>query len=119
MRLRHLDADRSTADHDQMLWQLAVGKNGLVGQVGHIVKPTDPRYRGLRTGRDHKAPRANFDIPGAHRAAARKASLGTQDPHPEAFEALYRIIWRNLGDHPLDAVGNCSEIYVRTSIGDA
>src|ERR1700757_2195342 len=118
MRLRHLDADRSATDHDQMLGQLAISKNRLVGQIRDIGEPVDWWYRRLRTCRDHKAPRAYFDIPGAHCAGARKTCFGTQDPHPEAFEALYRIIWRNLGDHPLDTVGDCGEIDLRTSIGD-
>src|SRR5215472_6887196 len=62
MGLRHLDPDRSAADDDQVLRQLAIGKNRFVCQIRDVGKPRDGRYRWLRTGRDHKAPGPDFDI---------------------------------------------------------
>src|SRR5437660_11900531 len=34
VRLRHFYPDRSAADHNQMLWQLAVGEDRFIGHVG-------------------------------------------------------------------------------------
>ena len=49
MRLRHLDPDRSAADHDQMFGRLAVGENRLVRQIGDAVEARDRRDRGMRS----------------------------------------------------------------------
>ena len=73
----------------------------------------------MRAGRDHKAPRPNFDVAGAHRAGAREARLGAQYPDAEPFEALHRIVRRDAGDYLLDTVADRGEIDPRRSIGDA
>jgi hypothetical protein len=47
MRLCQFDADRPTADHDQMLRQLAIGKDRLIRQIRQPIEPGNRRHRRL------------------------------------------------------------------------
>ena len=96
MRLRHLDADRPAADHDQMLGQFTVGKHGLVGQIGHLVEPGDRRRHRVRAGGDHEPAGADLDLAGQHRARAGETRRGAQHGDAQTLEPLRRIVRREL-----------------------
>src|SRR5207253_2866707 len=108
--LRQLDADRTAADDDQMLGPLAIGKNGLIGEVGHAVETGDWRHRRPRPRGDHEAARPDQGVAGLRGAAVDEARLGPYDVHTEAFEPRLRVVQSDPGDDPLDAVGDGGEI---------
>ncbi len=55
MGLRHLQADRPAADHDQMAGQGAVGEDRLVGEIARFGQAGDRRRRRSRAGRQNDA----------------------------------------------------------------
>ena len=119
MRLRHLDADRPAADHDQMLGQFTVGKHGLVGQIGHLVEPGDRRRHRVRAGGDHEPAGADLDLAGQHRARAGETRGGAQHGDAQTLEPLRRIVRREFCDHLGDVVADRGEIDLRQRVGNA
>src|SRR5258707_1006747 len=63
--------------------------------------------------------RRDQDLAGLRGTAVDKARLGPYDVHPETFEPLLRVVGRDPGDDPLDAVGDGSEIDPRRLIKHA
>ena len=115
MRLRHLDSDRTAADHEQMVRPLAVGENRFIRQIGNVREPGDRRDRGIRPRRDDKAARPDLDLAGSDRGGTREARFAAQDPDPEPLETLDRIVRRDRRDDVLDTVGGGREIDIGSS----
>ena len=119
MRLRHFDADRAAADDYQMPRRHPVRKDGLVGQIRQPVEPGDRRNERTRACRDHKPPRPDFDIAGAHRARAGEARFGAQNGDAEPFKPLGEVVGCDVGNHPLNAVADRGEIDLWPHLIDA
>ena len=110
MGLRHLQADRPAADHDQMAGQGAVGEDRLVGEIARIGQARDRRRRRPRAGRQHDAPALDAMRTGLQFGAADEARLFLQHAHAELLEALDRIVGRDGGDHLVHVIHDAAEI---------
>ena len=100
--LGELDADRPAADHQQVLWQPVGIEDGLVGQVRHVGQTRD-RWNGRhRSGRDHEAAGADLGRTTPDPVGSHEPGPFPDDPHTQAFEALDRIMRRDLRDDAAD-----------------
>ncbi len=95
MCLRHLEADRATADDDQMFRPLCLFEQGLVGQVADTVEPRYRRYRGRGARRDDEASGADLDIAGNDGASVLEAGLLLDHVHAKRLEAANGIVRRD------------------------
>src|SRR5262249_30327736 len=114
--LRELEADGARADDDQVLRPRGEIEHGFVGEVRHRVEPRDRRKRRRGAGRDNEAPRRDHDVVPDYNGVAILEARGACDhPHPEAVEALLRIIWRDRRDDVMHVLVDLAEIDVRRS----
>ena len=90
--LRQLDADRTGADHQEMLRQRRVVENRLVGEIGDAVDAGDRRDRRLGAGGDDHPPRLDRAIAGNNPAPADETCFGADHLDPETLEPLDQII---------------------------
>ncbi len=88
-------------------------------RYGSSVEPGDRRNDRTRACRDHKPPRPDFDIAGAHRARAGEARFGAQHGDAEPFKPLGGVVGRDVGNHPLNAVADRGEIDLWPHVIDA
>src|SRR5437764_1303171 len=79
----------------------------------------DRRHDRRRAGGDDKAPWPDGSVAGAERARVEKARLGRDHPHPEPFEALDRVVWRDASNDVFDAGRDGGEIDLRWLVADA
>ena len=97
--LSHFDADRTAADHDQVLGLFGQFEDILIREIGYLVDAGDRRHEGRGPCRDDKA--ASLDAVAAGLDFASVDELGRSLDHldAEAFEALNRVMRRNTGNH--------------------
>ena len=87
--LRHFDADRPTADDDQMRGPFGVVEDGLVGEVGHAIETRYRRNGRHRSGRHHDTARADTGaVFGLQFARAGEASGLLDHAHAEPRETF-------------------------------
>ena len=113
MRLSELAADRTTADHDQMLRPLGQFEDRLVGQVRHLGQTRKRRHRRRRAGRHHDP--ARLDAPSVRLQLLRpdEACACADHVDPEPLEALLGIVRCDGGDHAPHVVMDPQEIDLR------
>ena len=102
VRLRHLEADRPAADHDEMRRQGAVGEHRLVGEIRHLGETGNRRRRSAREPVASTMRRRRMRWPPAcssSRPMKRASSLSTRTPSfsKRSTESLRR----DGGDHAL------------------
>ena len=109
-RLRHLDADRTAADDDEMLGQPGEIEDGLVGEVTCLREPGNRRDQGPRAGGEHEAPGADALPVHFDRAPAHEPRRALDHRRAQPFEPLDRIVGRDGGDRRVDVLRDRCEI---------
>ena len=113
MRLGFLRPDRPAADDQQMLGPDPFVKNGLVGEMRHLVKPRNRRHQRRRPGRDHKAPGPDHNVAGLYIAGRDEFGPVADDMHAKALEPFLAVDRRYGVDHAGHMVFGGGEIEVR------
>ena len=104
MGLAELDADGTAAQDDQVLHPVADVKNGLVGEIRHLVETGNRRDHRRGTGGDDEAPRAHKHPASIHRVLVKKTRLGLDHPHAKAGKALDRVVRGDRGDDAMHMI---------------
>ena len=111
VRLRHLHANRATANDKQMLGLFAQFPKRFIGDVRHAVQSGDCRHKGGRAGRDHDAPRCDDMLTRLHFGGRDEFALFLNDPNAKAFEPLHAIHRLDLADHIGNVIFGSRVIY--------
>ena len=104
VRLRHLHADRSATDDDEVVDLFLVVEQRLVGEVGHVGEAGDRRHQRCGAGRDHEPARLDQAVTGLHRRFVDEPPGGLDDVNAEAGEALDGVVRLDGADHAFDVV---------------
>ena len=92
VRLRHLHADRSTADDEKMARQHLIFKQVFVGEIGNVFQPRNGRRQSPRSGGDHQAPGRVVFALGLDGQRIAKPRRRPHHFHTELLETLLAVI---------------------------
>ena len=106
MGLRHLEADRPTADDDQVADRFGVVEQGLVGEIGYLVQARYRRHQGAGAGGDDEAPRANPFAVHGDGSFVGESGLALDHPDAEGTHPRHRVLWLDGADHAPDVVAD-------------
>ena len=104
MRLRHLHANRTATNNDQMIGLGAQIKDVFVCVIFDRIQPVDRRHKWARACGNNKATGLNDRIASLHLGFRDEASKFLNDGHAKAFEPLNAVQWCNRGNHVMHVV---------------
>ena len=112
-RLSHLEADRSSADDDEVIGPFAQAKDRLIGERLGVSQPGNVGDKGMGSGGNDITAGANAMGPGNHLVAAREAGGLGDHANAQSLEALHAVVRRDGSDDLMDVVMDAAEVDAR------
>ena len=98
MRLRHLHANGTAANNQEMIWPRAQIEYCFICIIGHLAQARDGRHEGAGAGGDYDSARGDHPLSCLDLCGGDKMAIILNHRHAQALKPFYAVMRRDLAN---------------------